>query len=140
MINGSSNCKLISSSNSASTAILARCVSCTLTPTEIECSDELCVIIIMLICFFASASNNLFVKPGIAAIPAPSKLNKQMSLILEMPRITLLSFGDSFSIHVPGCAGSKVFLIHNGIRACITGNIVGGYIILAPKCDNSMAS
>ena len=121
IINGSTTCVLISCSNSASTAIFAKCVSCKFTPTQIECSEELCVIKMTLILFFARASNNLFEKPGIPTIPAPSKLNKQMSLMLEMPRIKLSSLGDSFSIKVPGCSGSKVFLIRTGIFSYITG-------------------
>ena len=121
MINGSTTCVLISFSNSESTAIFAKCVSCTFTPTQIECSEELCVIKMTLILFLANASNNLFEKPGIPTIPAPSKLNKQMSLMLEIPRIKLSSLGDSFSINVPGCSGSKVFLIRTGIFSYMTG-------------------
>ena len=94
IINGSTFCVSISCSNSASTASLAWCASCTFTPTQIECSDELCVIKITLIDFLANASNNLLENPGIPIIPAPSKLNKHKSLILEIPRIKLSSFGE----------------------------------------------
>ena len=121
IIKGSTFCVLISCSNSASTAILAICASCIFTPTQIECSEELCVINIILICFLASASNNLLEKPGIPTIPVPSKLNKQISFILEMPLIKFLSAGDSFLIIVPAWLGSKVFFIHTGMFLCITG-------------------
>ena len=82
---------------------------------------NICVINIILICFLASASNSLLEKPGMPTIPVPSKFNRQISFILDMPLIKFLSTFDTFLIIVPAWLGSKVFFIHTGIFFCITG-------------------
>ena len=65
-------------------------------PTQIECSDEPCVIKITFTCFAANASNSLFEKPGMPTMPLPSRLNKEILLILEIPLILLPLTVDSF--------------------------------------------
>ena len=59
-------------------------------PTQIECSEELCVIRITFIFLEASASNSLLEKPGIPTIPLPSRLSKAMLLMLEIPVMLLV--------------------------------------------------
>ena len=117
---------LISKLNAWSIERLALSLSAAFTPTQIECSDELCVMRITFTDSFASDSNNLLEKPGIPTMPLPSKLSKLTLLILEIPRIKLSVTADSFSINVPYSSGAKVFLIHTGIFLLITGWIVGG--------------
>ena len=94
--------------------------------TQIECSDELWVIRMTLICARESASNRRLEKPGIPTIPLPSRLRTQMLSMLVMPRMISSSGADSASISVPWSRGANVFFIQTGMPRAITGWIVGG--------------
>src|SRR5207249_633760 len=96
------------------------------TPTQIECSEDPCVIRITLIDAPDKDSNNLFENPGTPTMPLPSRLSKATLLMLEIPRIILPSFSASFLITVPCSSFAKVFLIQIGIFLLKTGWIVGG--------------
>ena len=129
----------ISYLNASSTIFLALSASDSLIPIHIECSEEACVIIIILMLLFEISSNNFFENPGIPTIPLPSIVTRAIFSIWLIPLITesLLEFS---LIIVPLALGSKVFLMFTGIFLLITGFTVGGYKTFAPKCDNSMAS
>ena len=86
----------ISYANISSIAFFASSAFAASIPTQIECSDEPCVIKITLICLVANASNNLFEKPGIPTMPLPSRLSKAILLMLEIPRIPFPFSVDSF--------------------------------------------
>ena len=116
----------ISYSKALSTAVFALSENASSMPTQMECSDDACVIRMTLIAALANASNNLFEKPGIPTIPLPSKLMSTKLLILEIPLIGESFSATSFLITVPTSCGAKVFFIHTGIDLLITGCIVGG--------------
>ena len=54
-------------------------------------------------------------------MPLPSKLSREILLMLVIPLIKLSDAAASFSIRVPKSSGAKVFLIHTGIFLAITG-------------------
>ena len=94
--------------------------------TQIECSDELCVIKMTFIRALDSASKSRFEKPGMPTIPLPSRLSTAILSILVIPRMISFSAADSDSIRVPWSSGAKVFLTSTGMPRAITGWIVGG--------------
>ncbi len=116
----------ISYSNALSTASFACTENASSIPTQIECSDEACVIKITLIDAFANASKRRLEKPGMPTIPLPSRLINTSLPILEMPLIGASFSGTSFFITVPKSCGAKVFFTHTGIALFITGCMVGG--------------
>ena len=121
------NCPIfISYSKALSTASFAFIEKASSIPTQIECSDDACVINITLIDAFASASKSLLEKPGIPTMPLPSKLTNTKLLMLDMPLIAVVLSDTSFLITVPASCGAKVFFTHTGICLLITGCIVGG--------------
>ena len=95
-------------------------------PTQIECSEELCVIRITFIFSLDNASNKRFENPGIPTMPLPSRLSKASLVMLEIPRMLPPFFEETFSINVPDSCGAKVFFIQTGMRLFITGCMVGG--------------
>ncbi|CAI8233508.1 MAG: Uncharacterised protein [Flavobacteriaceae bacterium] len=66
----------ISKANFSSIAFFAAMASSSLTPIQIECSDDACVIMITLIFAADRASNKRLEKPVIPIMPLPSKLIK----------------------------------------------------------------
>ena len=120
-LNGSTFCNATSFAKAVSTACLALAAEKVSMPTQIECSEELCVMRMTFIFSLLRASNKRFEKPGMPIIPLPSRLMSAILLILEMP-LTILPFLDEAdSIIVPSSAGANVFLIQTGIPLLITG-------------------
>ena len=74
-------CTLISKAKLSSMAFLAMAESFELTPIQIECSEDACVIIIIFICLLDKHSKKRFEKPGMPIIPLPSRLIKATSSI-----------------------------------------------------------
>ena len=85
--------------------------------TQIECSDELWVIRMTLICARESASNRRLEKPGMPTIPLPSRLRTQILSMLVMPRMISLSGADSASISVPWSCGREGIFYPDGDAA-----------------------
>ena len=125
-INGSTFCKAISLAKAKSTVAFALMAAAASTPTQIECSDEPCVIRITFIPSLLNDSKSLLLKPGTPIMPLPSKLIKAILLMLVMPRIKCSLAAALVSIMVPSSVGAKVFFTQTGMPLLNTGCMVGG--------------
>ena len=110
-----------------------------------ECSDDAWEINTTFTPKFSSVENMRLATPGTPMSPDPSTFKRAMSSMEENPQ-THFSVSvfvvDSFHMRDPRNFGLKVFRIMIGIGGLLemAGCIVLGWITLAPKYANSMAS
>ena len=71
------------------------------TAMHIVCTEEACVIRMMLMSFWLNVSKRRLEKPGIPTIPLPSRESRAMLSELEIPISLSLLRGGFFSIRVP---------------------------------------
>ena len=107
----------ISQAKAASTAVFATEAFTASTATQMECSEELCVIRITLILWLASVSNKRLLKPGMPAIPCLPGWVTKFLLMLDMPCTALPFLVDSFCITVPSSPGQSIFNPYRNVLA-----------------------
>ena len=130
----------ISFANSLLSTLTASSESESLTPIDVEFSEDAWLTRKTDMPFSASAVNILLFTPMTPTIDRPVIVINVVPLMLDIPLITFVSLSVLFFIIEPGFCGLKVFFTLIGMFFTQTGYIVGGYITLAPKLHNSIAS
>ena len=112
----------ISAENSLFSASIALCASALRTAKEVVFSLDACDTINTLTPFRASALNMRALIPMIPTMHNPETVIRQVSLIEDMPLMSLPSAEGRCSLmQVPGASGLKVFLISMGMFLWNTG-------------------
>ena len=99
---------------------------------QIECSELPCEMRMTEMPSSRSAPNRRCAVPGTPIIPVPSRLTSATRSILVMPFTGSVEAGCA-QMRVPTFSGAKVLRIQMGMRSRTAGEIVCGWMTLAPK-------
>ena len=116
----------ISLANSLLSTSTASSASTSLTPIDVEFSDDACDTINTDIPLSASAVKILLFTPITPTIESPVTVISVVPLMLDIPLIGLVSFSTWLFIVVPAFSGLNVFFTLIGMFFTHTGYIVGG--------------